>query len=189
MGAAMFRRAALASLLVLAGGLRSPRSAGIGDLGLSLKAGESGGGFGTQLAYNLNPSWQAALGVGGASIPYFIEFGNTRTDSYYLMGKYYLHHLYFATGYSLKHTRVVVASGGDVHRGSASAHGIPLHIGYEFGSRSGFFFATSIGMLYVFRNGEEQVLKDGEEAWSDARTVATGPSVGFTLGYYFHLFR
>jgi hypothetical protein len=182
----------LAAFLVSAPLAADPQTVGMGipshgDLGLSLKAGESGGGFGTQLSYNFDAHWQAAVGVGGAGIPYLIEFGSTRTDSYYLMGKYYLRHLYFATGYCLKRTRVVVSSGGEIHTGAASAHGIPLHLGYEFGNRKGFYFAASAGLLYVFRNGDRKVMGPEQAAWSDARTAATGPSVGFTLGYYFGL--
>lgn len=165
------------------------RAADPGRLGLSLKAGEAGGVFGTQLAYNFDANWQATLGVGGAGIPYLIEFGNARTDSYALLGKYYLKHVYLATGYSLKRTRVVVVSGGETHRGDLTAHGLPVYLGYEFGNRRGFFFSTSVGLVYVFKNGDRRVMGPEDAAWSDARTVKSGPSLGLTLGYYFDLFR
>lgn len=157
-------------------------------MGLALKAGEGGGAIGTQVAWNLSPHWQAALGVGGAGVPYIIDVGSERTDSYYLLGKYYLKHVYFAAGYSLKHSRVYATVDGIVYRESAASHGIPLHLGYEFGNRQGFFFAASAGYLYVFRNGGERVMGPGEESWSNARTEDSGPSLGFTLGYYFDVF-
>lgn len=161
---------------------------GPGAIGLSLKAGEGGGVLGAQLAYNFDAHWQAALGVGGAGIPYLLEFGEARTDNYSLMGKYYLKHVFFATGYSLKRTRVVRVANGELHRGERSAHGLPLYVGYEFGNRRGFFFSTSMGLLYVFKNDDRQVMGPGDEVWSDARTAKTGPSLGLTLGYYFDVF-
>jgi hypothetical protein len=186
MGTAMLRVCALCALLLSA----VPPASASGDLGLSLKTGEGGGGIGAQLAYNFTPHWQAALGVGGAGIPYLIilDMDNTRTDSYSLLGKYYWKHVYLSTGYSLKRTRVYKKESGIVHRASAASHGIPLHLGYEFGNRKGFYFSASAGLFYVFRNGGAKVMGPGEEAWSDARTVDTGAGLGFTLGYYFDVF-
>ena len=63
-----------------------------------------------------------------------------------------------------------------------------MHLGYEFGNRQGFYFAASAGVFYVFKDGGERVMGPGESAWSDAKTVDTGPSVGLTLGYYFDVF-
>ena len=183
MGPALSRACALFALLLSAA---SPASAS-GNMGLSLKTGEGGGSIGAQLAYNFDPHWQAAFGVGGAGIPYIAELGKVRTDSYSLIGKYYLKHVYLSTGYSLKHTRVREYADNAVHRASAASNGIPLHLGYEFGNRKGFFFSASAGLLYVFRNGGERVMGPGDAAWSDARTVDTGPSLGLAVGYYFSL--
>lgn len=184
MGPAVSRACALCTFFLSA--LTSASASG--NIGLSLKSGEGGGSIGAQLAYNFNSHWQAAFGVGGAGIPYFVELGKVRTDSYSLIGKYYLKHVYLSTGYSLKHTRVREYAADTFHRASAFSHGIPLHLGYEFGNRKGFFFSASAGLLYVFRNGGERVMGPEKEAWSDARTVDTGAGLGFTLGYYFDAF-
>ena len=90
----MIRACALSAFLLAA----APPASAVGDVGVSLKTGEGGGGIGAQVAYNFDPHWQAALGIGGASIPYLVELGDVRTDSYSLLGKYYLKHLYFAAG-------------------------------------------------------------------------------------------
>ena len=158
-----------------------------GRFGLAVKTGEGSGGFGAQAAYNFDPHWQALIGVGGASIPYLFEYSNARTDSYFLLGKYYFRHLFLASGYSHKRSRADRAIDGVIYRDAASAHGIPLHVGYEFGMRRGFFFSTSVGLLYVFRGGDREVRAGTDSVWTRIRTAATGPSVGLTLGYYFPL--
>jgi hypothetical protein len=176
-----------AALLLGAAFLASAPAREIGHLGLAVKSGESSGGFGAQAAYNFDPHWQALMGVGGASIPYILEYGNARTDSYFLMGKYYFRHLFLASGYSHKRSRVDRAIDGEVYSDAASAHGVPLHFGYEFGKRRGFFFSTSVGLLYVFRGADREVSAGVDSTWTRIRTAATGPSVGLTLGYYFSL--
>lgn len=165
--------------------LSIPSAREVGRLGLAVKSGEGSGGFGAQAAYNFDSHWQALVGVGGASIPYILEYGNARTDSYFLMGKYFFRHLYLATGYSHKRSRADRAILGRVYRDAASAHGLPLHVGYEFGHRRGFFFSTSVGLLYVFRGADREVRAGTDTTWTTIRTAATGPSVGLTLGYYF----
>lgn len=182
------RRAAAAVLL--ASILPFPGLAGdfgsIGPIGLGLKTGESAGGFGAHIAYNFSPRWQASAGVGGASIPYVVEYGDVRTDSYFLIGKYYLRHLYFAAGYSHKRTRVEHLE-GTLYRNAASVHGIPLHLGYEFGKREGFFFSTSIGFLYIPVGGGRRILSGPSLLYNHTTTARSGPSVGVSLGYYFRL--
>lgn len=176
-----------AALLLGAAFLACAPAREIGPLGLAIKTGEASGGFGAQAAYNFDPHWQVLIGVGGASIPYLLEFGNARTDSRFLMGKYYFHHIFLASGYSHKRSRVDRAIQGRVYRNAASAHGVPLHVGYEFGRRRGFFFSTSVGLLYVFRGADRELRAGTDSTWSHIRTAATGPSVGLTLGYYFPL--
>jgi hypothetical protein len=177
----------VAGILLGAALLTAPSAQEFGRLGLAVKSGESSGGFGAQFAYNFDPHWQAVVGVGGASIPYILEFGNARTDSHFLMGKYFFRHLFLASGYSHKRSRADRAIGGRVYRDAASAHGLPFHVGYEFGNRKGFFFSTSVGLLYVFQGGDREVRAGADSLWTTIRTAATGPSVGLTLGYYFSL--
>ena len=163
----------------------APRAESFGTYGLAIKTGEGAGGFGTQIAYNFNSHWQASAGVGGASIPYILEFGHSRTDSYFLMGKYFLDHLYFGAGYSLKRTRVERSVRDQIYRDKGSEQGLLTHLGYEFGKRRGFFFSTSIGFLYIPDGGGSSLSAGTGPDMSTTQTAATGPSVGITLGYYF----
>lgn len=186
----MARCAPLAIALVLGPLLSLPaRAQPFGPFGLAIKAGEGAGGFGAQLAYNLTPHWQACAGVGGASIPYILEFGHARTDSYFLMGKYYLHHLYFGMGYSQKRTRVERSVNERFFRDQGEEHGVLTHLGYEFGNRLGFFFSTSIGFLYVPGGGDKKLAAGEGPNVSEANTASSGPSVGITLGHYFQGYR
>ena len=121
----------LLGFAILCMGPEAARAESFGPFGLALKIGESAGGFGAQASYNLSARWQLNAGVGGAGIPYIVEYGAVRTDSYFLMGRHYLRHLFFATGYSHKRTRVEHQQGGILHREAASAHGIPAYLGYE----------------------------------------------------------
>lgn len=175
-------------LLILALSLaaNAARAQEFGRFGLSLKMGECAGAFGIHAAYNLDRHWQLAAGVGGTGLPMFLaQFGDARTDSYFLLGRAYLKHLYFSTGYSLKRSRVTMGIDGIVYDESAIAHGIPFHLGYEFGRRRGFFFATSIGFLYVFKGGGETVKIDQPRGTATTQAAQTSPSIGVSLGYYF----
>lgn len=184
------RCAPLAIALALGLLLHVPARAGtFGPYGLAIKTGEGAGGFGAQLAYNLTPHWQACAGVGGASIPYILEFGHSRTDSYFLMGKYFLHHLYFGAGYSQKRTRVERSNKERLYRDQGVEHGLLTHLGYEFGNRQGFYFSTSIGFLYIPGGGDRKLSAGEGPNVSEANTAATGPSIGITLGHYFQGFR
>lgn len=160
-----------------------------GPYGLAIKMGEGAGPFGAQVAYNLNPSWQVLAGVGGASIPYLLDIGHARTDSYFLMGKFFLHHAYFSAGYSFKRTRVERSVGDKVYSASGREQGIPFHLGYEFGRRKGFFFSTSFGFLYVPGFGDRELRAGTDSLHTTARTAKTGASIGLTVGYYFPGFR
>jgi hypothetical protein len=153
--------------------------------GVGIKTGESAGGFGSQFSYNFSRHWQASIGAGGISaFSWSTSSFDSRTDSYFALGRYYLDHLFFATGYSLKITQVQLERGGVFYEASRTAHGIPVYLGYEFGDRMGFFFAASAGGLWVPVNGGKtvSVTADGETVSSDA--AGSGPSVGLSVGYY-----
>lgn len=183
---ALLRCAPVAIALVLGPLLQAPaRAQSFGPYGLAIKTGEGAGGFGAQVAYNVTPHLQACAGVGGASIPYILEFGHSRTDSYFLMGKYFLHHLYFGAGYSQKRTRVERSIKGRLYRDQGVEHGLLTHLGYEFGNRQGFFFSTSIGFLYIPGGGDRKLTAGEGPDGYETNTAATGPSIGITLGYYF----
>lgn len=178
------RRLVLLLSLVLAA--TAARAQDFGRYGLSLKMGECAGAFGIHAAYNLDRHWQLAAGVGGTGLPLFLaQFGDARTDSYFVLGRAYLKHLYFSTGYSVKRSRVTMGIDGAVFEESATAHGIPFHLGYEFGRRRGFFFSTSVGFLYVFKNAGKTVKIEQPRGTAITETAQSSPSVGMSLGYYF----
>lgn len=156
-----------------------------GRFGLALKSGEAAGILGIQLAWNF--SWQAqlCLGTGGVTDLNFYLLGDRgRTDSYYLLGKVFWDHVYLATGYSLKISKVERTFGLVVHTASKSEQGIPLHLGYEFGHRSGFFFATSVGYLFIFGGGNRDVAAGTAIGPTKSRTAKSDPSLGMSVGYY-----
>lgn len=159
-----------------------------GRFGLAVKSGEAAGPMGIQLAWNLSPRLQACVGGGGVA-DLLIYVNRSRTDSYFLMGKVYLKHLYAQTGYSLKVTKSEYLDPERKDRGvlkaSRAEHGIPLHIGYEFGHRRGFYFSTSAGILFVPDGGGRQVgpFVDGIPK-VNAISAQTGPSFGMSVGYY-----
>ena len=168
---------------LISGSTPAPRK--MGRFGLSLKSGEAGGAFGIQVAWNFNRHLQFCSGTGGISDWNTYLFSDrTRTDSYYLMGKMYLDHLYFATGYSLKVSRVELSDPISVSTYSRSEHGIPIHVGYEFGHRNGFFFSTSVGYLALFGGGNRNVVTGSKAFTSNVRTSESGPSLGMAVGYY-----
>lgn len=175
----------LIPLLALAFAAAAPAQE-FGRYGLSLKMGECAGAFGIHAAYNIDRHYQVAAGVGGTGLPLFLaQFGDARTDSYFLLGRAYLKHLYFSTGYSVKRSRVTMGIDGTVFEETATAHGIPFHLGYEFGRRRGFFFSTSVGFLYVFKNAGKTVKIEQPRGTATTQTAQSSPSVGMSLGYYF----
>lgn len=189
---AAFRNHFVAALLPVALLAVPASSRSIGQLGLALKTGENAGGFGAQASYNFDAHWQAAAGVGGASIPWFLELGDARTDSYFVMGKYYFKHLYFGAGYSVKRARLAKSLGDVVEQRTSDAHGIPLTLGYEFGHRKGFYFSSSIGFLQVFKNGGQTLrIEDpaNPDNFASVTTASSGPSMGLSIGYYFDMDR
>jgi hypothetical protein len=177
-----FRIAAV--LAVLAAGLAGAQAPA--KWGLGVKMGEGAGGFGLQFQHNFSKHWQAAAGAGGISpFSWSSTSFNARTDSYFLHGKYYLGGWYFASGYSLKITKVQVESGGVFANASHTAHGIPFHAGYDFGNRRGFYFAASLGALWVPAGGGGQVeAKVADGASTSSSAAGSGPSIGLALGYY-----
>lgn len=152
--------------------------------GLSVKSGEGAGPMGVQLAWNFSPHLQACIG-GGGTAELLVWEDRSRTDSYFAMGKYYLKHLYFETGYSLKVTKAENVLAEKARTARRAEHGIPAYVGYEFGHRSGFYFSTAAGFLYVIGGGGRMVspqigAKEGETATS----AQSGPSFGMSVGYY-----
>ncbi|HLP41292.1 MAG TPA: hypothetical protein VK465_07275 [Fibrobacteria bacterium] len=180
-------------VLVLSLPVGTPLAAGfedIGKVGLAIKAGECAGPMGAQASWNLSGHWQLATGVGGANpLASVLERARFRTDSYYALGKYYFEHLYLAAGYTYWISKARVESGGRFEEDEKSEHGLPIHLGYEFGKRKGFFFSTSIGYVFVPWGGGRtlEVILPGARAIN--QTPDSGPSVGASVGYYFDAFK
>ncbi|MDB5051062.1 MAG: hypothetical protein JWO30_4133 [Fibrobacteres bacterium] len=175
-------RALLPALLLLAAAPSGAQE--YGRMGLALKSGAAAGPMGIQLAWNFSPHIQICAGGGGTS-DLLAVLDRSRTDSYFLMGKYYLQHLFFETGYALKTTKaenVVMEKSRLVSR---TEQAIPMHIGYEFGHRRGFYFATSVGYFYVIGGGGAVVSPriDASQGVS-ATSAESGPTAGLSVGYY-----
>jgi hypothetical protein len=159
-----------------------------GRFGLAVKTGEAAGPMGIQLAWNPSPRFQLCAGGGGVA-DLLVYVNRSRTDSYFVMAKAYRKHLYIQTGYSLKVTKTeyLDESGGEprILRDSRAEHGIPMHVGYEFGHRRGFYFSTSAGYIFVPGGGGKTVGPEVEgEPGASSRSARSGPSLGMSVGYY-----
>lgn len=164
--------------------LLAPRAQEFGRFGLSLKSGEGAGAMGIQLAWNYDRHFQLCAGGGGTAEILAWE-DHSRTDSYFIMGKTYLDHLYFESGYALKVTKAENVLGDKVRRVSRAEHGIPFYLGYEFGHRRGFYFSTAAGWLWVAGGGGKVVSPDIDaKKGSSATSAESGPSFGMSVGYY-----
>ncbi|MDB5105978.1 MAG: hypothetical protein JWP91_3667 [Fibrobacteres bacterium] len=155
-----------------------------GRFGLGLKTGAAAGPMGIQLAWNPSRHLQLCAGGGGTSELLAI-LDRSRTDSYFLMGKYYFDHLYLETGYARKTTKAEQIQSEKVRLASRTEQAIPVHVGYEFGHRRGFYFATSAGYFYVLGGGGVTVSPriDAEPGVS-ATSAESGFTVGMSIGYY-----
>lgn len=180
-------------LILLAALLLSPARAqeerGFGRLGFGIKTGECAGPFGSQVSYNFSPHMQASAGVGGIRTDILlIDFSGTRVDSYFLLARYYFKHVYLSTGYSAKVVSTQdIDSSWAVHKQRMVAHGIPLHLGYEFGNRNGFFTAVSIGYIWVPVGGGRSLRKKEPsvtDGFIDVMGGDSGASAGVSIGYY-----
>lgn len=172
----------LAALLLLAAGASAQE---FNRFGISLKSGEGAGPMGIQLAWNFTRHLQACVGGGGtADLLTFLD--RSRTDSYFAMGKVYLDHLYFESGYSYKVTRAENVSGEQVRQAERREDGVPFYVGYEFGHRRGFYFSTAAGYLYIKGGGGVAVTpqKIDAQTGTPATSAKSGPSFGMSVGYY-----
>src|SRR4051812_25904767 len=130
-----------------------------GRLGVALKTGENAGPLGIQAAWNFTRHLQVCASVGGLPDP-FESFGQARTDSYALQGKVFLDHLYFASAYVRKVSLLEEIVDQQPNRSTRAENGASFHVGYEFGHRRGFYFATSAGYLLLVGGGGKE-LKPG----------------------------
>jgi hypothetical protein len=181
---------ALLAILLLAAAPFSAAYASAGDdrpfgrFGLALKTGAAAGPMGVQLAWNINRHIQLCAG-GGGTADYLSLLDRSRTDSYFAMGKYYLDHLYFETGYARKTTKAEFINGDDAQSTYRTEQAVPVHVGYEFGHRQGFYFSTSAGYFYVIGDGGVIVSpRNDADGSSSARSAKSGFTAGLSVGYY-----
>ncbi|MEO7776597.1 MAG: hypothetical protein ABIY63_03640 [Fibrobacteria bacterium] len=155
-----------------------------GRFGLGLKTGAAAGPMGVQIAWNFSPHFQVSGGGGGTS-DLLAVLDRSRTDSYFLLGKYYLQHVFFEGGYALKTTKAENVQSEKVRSVSRTEQAIPMHVGYEFGHRRGFYFATSIGYFLVIGGGGVVVSpRIDASAGKSATSAESGPTAGLSVGYY-----
>ncbi len=181
------RSRVLPAFLILC--LSGPRQASadereFGRFGLAIKSGAAAGPIGIQLAWNINRHIQLCGGGGGTS-ELLSLLDRSRTDSYFLMGKYYLDHLYFESGYARKTTKTEQIIGDRADNSYQTELAIPFHIGYEFGHRQGFYFSACAGYFYVLGGGGTVVSSRADvQPGTTARSAESGPTVGLSVGYY-----
>ncbi|MEO6097580.1 MAG: hypothetical protein ABIW76_18770 [Fibrobacteria bacterium] len=176
-----FRGLMLAALLVSDA---SAQERQYGRFGLAVKSGAAAGPMGIQLAYNFSRHLQICAGGGGTTDLLSI-IDRSRTDSYFVMGKYYFDHVFFETGYARKTTKAEQLQGEAAELAYRTEQAIPLHIGYEFGHRLGFYFATTAGYFYVLGEGGVGVTpRIGTDPGKTAKSAESGPTIGLSVGYY-----
>lgn len=169
--------------------VRAQEERTFGRFGFGIKTGECVGPFGSQVTFNFSPHVQAAAGVGGIQTDILlIDLNMTRVDSYFLLAKYYFKHAYLSTGYSAKViSSQELDSNWVAHKSRLITNGIPLHLGYEFGNRSGFFTAVSIGYIWVPVGGGRYLRKKDPSATDGFIKIMggdSGASAGVSIGYY-----
>jgi hypothetical protein len=173
--------------------VQSQEAPDFGRIGVALKSGAAAGAMGIQLAWNFSPHIQLCAGGGGTS-DFFSLFdrnrtGNSfsRTDSYFMMGKYYLKHVFFESGYALKVVQSENIVSESVHRKFRFQSAIPMHVGYEFGHRRGFYFATSAG-YFLGIGGRAGFSLPGADLrdLTGYASADSGPTVGLSVGYYLY---
>lgn len=178
------RIAAALMLTALLAGRANAQEREYGRFGLAVKSGAAAGPMGIQLAYNFSRHLQICAGGGGTTDLLSI-IDRSRTDSYFVTGKYYLDHVFFETGYARKTTKAEQLQGEAAELAYRTEQAIPLHIGYEFGHRLGFYFATTAGYFYVIGDGGVVVTpRIGADPGKTAKSAESGPTVGLSVGYY-----
>ena len=172
---------ALMAILALA--TSSIHAGPLNHLGLGIKAGESSGLAGLQASYNVTRDIQVNGGYGTMGMSMLGD--NFRSESYFVAAKYYLGGWYASTGYTRKITSIELTAEGKEYSDSRSENGIPLHIGYEFGGRNGFYTTLSVGYLNVLGGGGKSFSVGTPQNNAGSTSAQSGPSLGLGLGFYF----
>lgn len=176
-------------LILLLSTARAQDEPEFGRFGFGIKAGECAVYLGAQASYNFSPQIQLAAGVGGVqSGTIMIDFNRPRVESYFLLAKYYHKHVYLASGYNAIVSSTHGFDSSWVHHVSwNTSHAIPLHLGYEFGDRKGFFTALSVGFIWVPVGGGKPLRKEYASRFGDftkAKGAESQATAGVSIGYY-----
>lgn len=181
------RNAALGLALALAHGMTAAPAlaADFNHAGIGLKIGENTGLLGLQLSANLTPDLQINAGWGTTALAITTDESNDFTfRSLFAAAKYYYGGWYASTGYVRKAVTVETTVDGQAYSASRAEHGIPLHAGYEFGGRTGFYTTVSAGYLAVLGGGDKEVRAGTATQFAETNSAASGVSIGLGLGYY-----
>jgi hypothetical protein len=141
--------------------------------------------LGLQLSANLTPDIQVNAGWGTTAVAITGDGSNDFSfHSLYAAAKYYYGGWYASSGYVRKTVEVSVTSEGKEYSASRTEHGIPLHLGYEFGGRTGFYTTLSAGYLTILGKGGETVRAAGGLEAAETTSAISGLSIGLGIGYY-----
>jgi hypothetical protein len=174
----IFRTAAVALSLAAAAQAES-----FNHVGLGLKTGESTGLLGLQLSANITKDVQLNAGWGTSALT-IDQTDKMQVRSIFAAAKYYYGGWYASTGYTRKEVSVETEVDGRTYSDSKAEHGIPLHIGYEFGGRTGFYTTVSAGFLTILGGGGEKLIAGTPQTNVGTTTTESGLSLGLGIGYY-----
>lgn len=179
------RNASLGLALALGITATAARADTFNHAGLGLKIGENTGLFGFQASANLTRDLQVNAGWGTTSVGITLGESNDFTfRSIFAAAKYYYGGWYASTGYTRKSVTVETTVDGKEYSSSRAEHGIPLHVGYEFGGRTGFYTTLSAGYLTILGGGDKEVRAGTATQFAETNSSASGVSIGLGLGYY-----
>lgn len=156
----------------------------LNHVGLGLKVGESAGLVGMQLSANLSRDLQINAGWGLTVSSVSIMGSAIEESSRFAAARYYHGGWYASTGYTRKTVSVSATLDGKVYSDTRAEHGIPVHLGYEFGGRTGFYSSLSFGYLNILGGGGETILVGTDQDNTGTKSAASGVSIGLGLGYY-----
>lgn len=171
---------ALMAIIALA---TASHAGSINRIGLGIKAGESTGLAGMQVSYNVTRDVQINGGYGALGMT--MNDDDYKSQSYFVAAKYYLGGWYASTGYTRKTASLELTADGKKYSNSVTENGIPLHLGYEFGGRSGFYTTLSAGYLHILGDGGRKFSAGTPQNNAGGFSAESGVSLGLGLGFYF----
>lgn len=176
-------RLAFAGFLLCGFAAATAQAGAFNHVGLGLKVGESTGLLGLQLSANVTKDIQLNAGW-GTTLLTMDETDNFELRSYFAAAKYYYGGWYASTGYARKVASVETTVDNRTYKSAATEHGIPMHLGYEFGGRTGFYTTLSVGYLAILSGGGDKLTAGTPQTNVGTTTTESGLSLGLGIGYY-----